>query len=189
MPSGIKTYDERTERTSGASRGRGRLTLENGRLFEDVPRIHHKRAVVAGRRNDEHPILGGHHAAATRFHNERGSPRPGGSAAEIAAGELTHVPRRRSNSPRCGIKAASSAADRPRVEDRRAAGVARGELPGRRRGQVNAKAPDRLPLSVGRIGAGRLLTIAEDGVLASREVAGDEERPLIEATRRRVRVR
>jgi hypothetical protein len=46
-----------------------KLKLESGGLFEDLPRTHDNRAIIADPRNDEHLILAGLHAAFIRFHN------------------------------------------------------------------------------------------------------------------------
>jgi len=46
-----------------------KLRIENGGLFEDVPRRADGTAIVGDPRNDEHVIIAGLHAAFIRFHN------------------------------------------------------------------------------------------------------------------------
>jgi hypothetical protein len=48
---------------------RGKLRVETGGLFEDVPRTSNGKAVLGDRRNDENLVLGGLHAALLLAHN------------------------------------------------------------------------------------------------------------------------
>jgi hypothetical protein len=47
----------------------GKLKVESGGLFEDLPRAAGGQAIIADPRNDEHLIIGGLHAAVLLFHN------------------------------------------------------------------------------------------------------------------------
>ena len=49
--------------------GGSRFRVENGGLFEDLPRDAGSSAIIADRRNDEHVIIAGLHAAFLLFHN------------------------------------------------------------------------------------------------------------------------
>ena len=48
---------------------RAKLLIENGGLFEDVPRTQDGRAIIGDPRNDENVMVSGLHAAFLRFHN------------------------------------------------------------------------------------------------------------------------
>jgi len=57
-------YERRNRRVSA------RLRIENGGLFEDLPRTAGNVAIVGDPRNDENVILSGFHAAMIQFHNQ-----------------------------------------------------------------------------------------------------------------------
>jgi hypothetical protein len=57
-------------RTSREPLGGIKLRVENGGLFEDLPRTADGTAILGDPRNDEHVILAGLHAAFLLFHNE-----------------------------------------------------------------------------------------------------------------------
>lgn len=57
-------YERRNRRVSA------RLRIENGGLFEDLPRTASNVAIVGDPRNDENMIISGFHAAMIQFHNK-----------------------------------------------------------------------------------------------------------------------